>query len=623
MSYRASGRVGAAAWPLWIAGIALAGVAGAAYRWAIVINPWGIANPLIAVIIAFALGYLVIQCTRLGKVRSALAAFIAATLMLLAFQCAGLAMILHLAPGTTAPAGPGSSGGLAPTGWWDALRDRWARGVPVLGKNWSMRGWWMWPNIVLEWLLLFCAVLLTSTMESGRPFCESCKSWARQGRWRCKIVDPSPASIDRLKSAKDLDAALAIRPGGGSGKMEHRIGACRCGRMATLTVDYVPVKDGEDGTKTQLLEDMLLTPATLRRVVEWGEGINPALAASRPTLSISSVKSAEPLGREPRPDGDEYRAYHRWDGGAIGASDALANNEYTRTLRARLKQGDWHVAEEALKAQRRADDLAHVAEACADWNERPMWTDEWASARPDAAGPFLVQGIWTVQWAWRARGVSWVPKNHALFVSRMEEADALLRMASERSPKDPTPWAWRLICTFAFQSPIQEVQTIFDNVVTRAPQHRMAHTWMLMRHMSKWGGSAKEMFAFARAAVARSSANSHLPVLIAEAHIERAFEIARDSSKDAGKEYLSNHAVGAEILRAHQQLGRADALRQSMDMPRSRAWFAYALWKSGQREAAAEHLRVIGKSTPWGPFAPNLPFCSDTVKRARRQCRVV
>jgi hypothetical protein len=611
MSYRASGKVGLAAVPLWLIGIAACGAIGALYRWVVILNPWGIANPILTVIVAFGLGFVSIQCVRLGKARSTLGAFIAAMLMFLAFQAAGLAVIHHMTPA-----------GSPVSGWWEALRDRWSRGVPVLGGHWSMRGWWMWPIAGLEWVLFFCAAQFTSTVESGRPFCESCKSWARKGRWRCNIANPSPAAVERLRSEKGLEAAIAIRPGGGSGKMEHRIGACRCGRMATLTVDFIPVKDGEDGTKTQLLSDLLLTPMTLRRVVEWGEGINPSLSASRPTLTVSSGRSAEPLGREPRPDGDEYRAFYRWDRGSVGASDAEANNEYTKELRARLKQGDWHVAEEALKAQRRADDLGHVAEACADWDERPAWVDEWADARPDSSGPLLVEGIWTVKWAWRARGVSWVPKDPGLFVSRMEQADELLRRACEISPKDPTPWAWRLICTFAFQPPIEEVQAVFDNVIARAPRHRMAHTWMMMRTMTKWGGSNEQMFAFARAALARSGGVSHLPVLIAEAHLERAYELGRDEGKAAMRTYFQQPAVGAEILKAHHQLGLADSVRQSMEMPRTRAMFAFVLWKSGQREAAADHLRVIGKSTPWGPFVPNVPFFRDTVRRARRECSV-
>ncbi len=60
----------------------------------------------------------------------------------------------------------------------------------------------------------------------------------------------------------------------------------------------------------------------------------------------------------------------------------------------------------------------------------------------------------------------------------------------------------------------------------------------------------------------------------------------------------------------------------TMMTPLVRSVFAYTLWKSGQREAAAEHLRVIGPSTPWRPFGANLPFSKHSVKRARKECGV-
>ena len=59
-----------------------------------------------------------------------------------------------------------------------------------------------------------------------------------------------------------------------------------------------------------------------------------------------------------------------------------------------------------------------------------------------------------------------------------------------------------------------------------------------------------------------------------------------------------------------------------MDTPRTRSYFAYALWKSGQLDAAAELLRIIGPKSPWGPFDPPIPGFKDKLSAARRACGV-
>lgn len=234
----------------------------------------------------------------------------------------------------------------------------------------------------------------------------------------------------------------------------------------------------------------------------------------------------------------------------------------------------------------------------------------------------LVRGIWAVKHAWEARGSNWKPKDFDLFLERMTAADAQLAIATEMTTKDPTAWTWRLKAAFAFQHPVSRALEIMDEVRRRAPQHRGAHSVMLKYLSWRWFGSVDAAFAFARAAVAGAPAGSNLAVLIPEVHLDVCTEQYQSKGKAAAKAYWKNPAVARELLDAHNKCFHTGSFKPTMDTPITRAYFAYTLWKSGEREAAAEHLRAMNVSTPYGPFEAPIMVFGETVKRARRECGV-
>lgn len=323
-----------------------------------------------------------------------------------------------------------------------------------------------------------------------------------------------------------------------------------------------------------------------------------------------------------RPESGEHVSSYRWSG-SFGGGLFRVDNEYTRELRQRLLAGEFETAELAIRAQRHPDDLAFVVEACGDWAKPENWLEDWARERPRSAAMHLVRGIQYTKWAWVARGSGWVPRNYGDFIERLSMADAEFESAATASPKDPTPWAWMVQTAKGLQLGQEEVLRRVAEAARRWPGHTAAYLFAVDALSPKWGGSAEAMLAVAREAMARAKPGSNAHVAITDAHIELAMIAARDSkSAAAAEQYFANPHVAHEIRAANELCFRVGSHTMTMATPRSRVWFAYALWKSGSKEQAAEHLRIIGTSTPYDLFSRNLPFAKDTVKRARRDCGV-
>lgn len=235
----------------------------------------------------------------------------------------------------------------------------------------------------------------------------------------------------------------------------------------------------------------------------------------------------------------------------------------------------------------------------------------------------LVRGIHSVKWAWQARGGGWTPKHYGLFQSRLIEAEQDLFAAAEARPDDPTPWAWLIYAGKGRGHEKEVLLAHFKEAIRRAPLHRAAHSILCDAITPKWGGSPEKLREFATKASARAPAGSPVHAVVAEAHFELAHDRARSSEdKGAFEHYLRQPDIQAELRQANAKAFRIGDFKPGWDTPRARAWFAYTLWKADLRPEAAEHLRIIGRKSPWGPFRPNLPGMRDSVRAARRECGV-
>ena len=615
--HRSKGGIGAAAFVTVPVGMALAAALGALYALAPVYNPWSIANIVAFVAAMFGLGASCIVIARFGKIRGKGLPLLLGLLAGVVFTLAtfeAIRLISQNASGQPA---------LGPVAFH---RARLATGITLFGSAGLVKGWLLGAIWILGLLLAILVSVTVCEVESNHPYCDECGSWARRQCWKFELVGPDTERLRRAKSGGRAHDLTVVTTGGPKDRsLVTKVESCRCGAVAHLAAEVIkPGSEVDTGNAIVLSQEV--SARDLDELFTWAESVSTK-APRRPDLSVldrlqeEKKKLREPYELPEMPESGEHISKFRWDGGVT--LDAEANNAITKSLRARLMLGDYSAAELALSKMRHPSDRSFVAHACADWRVEPTWLRDWMIDNPHSAEAHLIRGIYGVGEAWKIRGVGWVPKNVDAFMGRLEEADRDLELAAALSPKDPTPWAWMLWTCKGRQLGMTEARRRFDEALARSPGHRAAHTFMLDFLKPKWFGSREMVEAFVEDTMRRARPGSHMLVVVPEAAYELAYFHAPDGKKPDAKAYLQSPGVAERIRRANEMLFKSDRFKPNMDTPRTRVWFAYMLWQTGALDEAAEHLRIIGPSTPWSPFPPPvLRFAKDTLRKARKQCGV-
>lgn len=582
-------------------------ILGAVYALLPAFNPWSIANPLGFLILGVAAAWTHARVFRIGKIRIPPLVWVLGFFATLLFTLATFEAIRQY---HGAPSGP-----------IEFHKDRLDSGITLFGSSGTLRGWLLGIVWVLGVFSIFILTTGAAIAEIEHPFCERCNAWARRKCWQFDLRGPDPQSIQALKKDKTVLALARTRAGGDRlVLLEAAITACKCGSVASLSVNTRKTDSADN-----IISGVPLSRRDLDQIFQWAESF-PGEAPPRPQLDVVEIQAdidqIEPFILPEKPEG-EYTSTFRWLSGML---DAQADNEFTKPLRKHLTKGDWRAARDALAAQRHPSDRSFVADACADWDETPRWIDAWLEAEPDSPEAFLVRGISGVHHAWALRGADWTPKNVHQFWSRLREADEDLQTAAELSPRDPTPWAWRIFCSKGLEMGLGHHRELFDEAIARSPGHRAAHSFYLDAIKPKWGGTHAMVETFMEETLHRARPGSHMLVVVPEAIAELAeFDPVEleDVSKDEMATYYVRPDVRDKLRRANELLFHSDRFQINMDTARTRAWFAYALWKTGQLEEAAHHLRIIGPKTPWSPFPPAIiRFSRNSLKKARKDCGV-
>lgn len=610
--YRTKGGVGLLAVFTVPVGMALAVLSGAIYALAPAYNPWSIANPLAFIALNFALVGSCMVMFRFGKVRTTYIAVILGVLAAVLMTLSTFETLRLIERSTEGPI--------------EFHRTRLSTGITLFGSAGLVKGWLLMTIWVLGLLTTMLIGLMAGAIESNHPFCDECSSWARRERWKFTLKGPNEEDAKEAKASGRCRDVAKIRQGGRQGQiLIAKIKACKCGNVATMSA-RTERPDSEIDPGTDIVVDEEVTAREIELLFNWAEGLSMQ-APPRPKLAVldrlkaDAESLSQPFELPGPPEGGEYTSSFRWLGGML---DGIGNNEATKELRKRLALGDYSAAEIALRAQRHPSDRSFVADACGDWEDEPEWLSDWIEDKPQSPEANLVRGIYGVYAAWKIRGSGWVPKDVDNFWDRLREADADLNRAAELLPQDPTPWAWMLWTAKGLQFDHDEEQRRFNEAIKRSPGHRAAHSFYLDAIKPKWGGSREQVEAFAADTLKRARPGSHMLVVIPEAIVELAeYDAPHGQSKPDPASYYARPDIVAQLRSANDLLFRSDRFKMNMDTPRTRAWFAYALWKAGLLDEAAEHLRIIGPSTPWGPFpAPVFFLSKDTIKKARKQCGV-
>lgn len=294
-----------------------------------------------------------------------------------------------------------------------------------------------------------------------------------------------------------------------------------------------------------------------------------------------------------------------------------------RAARDAAVRGDWRPAADLLAstpdAEQRSDRVVVLAATAVDHG---TWLDHWLDAsmkleRPGDPDALVVRAETGVARAWRLRGTAWRPRNHHAFVRALTVADDHARQAAVAAPGDPSPHMTRLRVARGLEVGRDEFARRLSALTALAPHHRPALEQALQYKTAKWGGSAAEMFAFARRVSADAPAGSSAALLVVWAHLEHGATLDRRGSS-RGTAYLADPATRAEIAAAEERWSGRPGPAEA-----GRAWghnvLAYAWWLARDPDAARPHLARTREHLATYPWA----FSGDpTAVHARAQAWV-
>jgi hypothetical protein len=263
-----------------------------------------------------------------------------------------------------------------------------------------------------------------------------------------------------------------------------------------------------------------------------------------------------------------------------------------------LQARDWATARHYLANAPSAEIFADRVVGAAGVSGLQAWIDDVIRDEPDSTLPLLLKGARYTYWAWEARGSGLANTVSddvwPVWFDRLRRAEDALDEVVEREPRNAEAWHWLIVLARARQVPMEERWRRYHALVAADPTNYYGHTQMLDALMKKWSGSHEAMLEFART-TAQANPGTHLPVLLAMAHLEH-----RYAHEDR---WAYMKSVSEEIwAAAYGSLFHPD-YRGSHFTSTVGNWLALALTFSGYTTAAEECFDMLGDtyvtSRPW------------------------
>lgn len=176
------------------------------------------------------------------------------------------------------------------------------------------------------------------------------------------------------------------------------------------------------------------------------------------------------------------------------------------------------------------------------------------------------------------------------------KAEQLLIDATAARPDNVAAWAERLTTSMGLEMGKSEAHRRYGRLARHSPHYFIAQSRMVQLLCPKWSGSWETLFEFARKCVADAPPGNICASMIAEAHIERWYDIETDAE---GKQYLSQ--AHAEVAAAADKSVGHPAYQPQYGWVAAHNLFAYFFTEAGDYDRAAHHFQVIGNhaSFPW------------------------
>jgi hypothetical protein len=290
--------------------------------------------------------------------------------------------------------------------------------------------------------------------------------------------------------------------------------------------------------------------------------------------------------------------------------DPLLGDQVAHRFRGELAEGRWQEYHDFLEGVRDWGERNFYVAALAGCfkQNRPEWIEQWKSARPGSALPFLFSGAHQLDWAWDARGSgrarTVAEDAWPVFHTRLVDADRDLAEAAGIDEQDPTSYAQSIRAALGLGLGLAERSNRFGQVARRDRWHAPAHQFMIQALARKWGGSHDTMFEFARSESAQAPDGSSVHRVVALAHLEQWLDLPRETQdgQRPQRTYFRRHEVAAEVLRAADRSIRSPAYVPSRATPADRNAFAMCFYQMGEYLAQLLQMNLIGPQVtaiPW------------------------
>ncbi len=290
----------------------------------------------------------------------------------------------------------------------------------------------------------------------------------------------------------------------------------------------------------------------------------PPSVAAKEQPAVVEAPRAKPLATTSREGLDPACG----DADAGDARDALARNDYRE-------------AGYLLKITKDHKRREFYLRTLQEWTGRPFALERWKDEEPENPNAWLVSGAHLIHWSWEALGgrplSEGTTETRAMFRERLGEASLDLDRAAILDMEDPAAHAFQLrVCT-GLGTSRDETLRVFKAALQSCPDHYLAHSNLLSYFSQAWHGSHEEMLEFARVACRKAPEGSLLPVLIAEAHIER-WRYAREIDRDPNCDDYFKHPDVRQELNAAYAHSLGSPLHQPTLLSRYAAnYFAFSL----------------------------------------------
>ena len=138
------------------------------------------------------------------------------------------------------------------------------------------------------------------------------------------------------------------------------------------------------------------------------------------------------------------------------------------------------------------------------------------------------------------------------FFRRLDKTRQVLLKCAEKSPEDPTPWAYLVMVATWYSDPDEIKYEYFNEAVARDSNNWAAHMRMIIALSEKWGGDNEEMIEFARSASSKAPVGSDLKAIVVKAYIEywKYLDMFEDKPNEA-KDFILDEKIQKEIIDAY------------------------------------------------------------------------